>query len=101
MAKALRMEIKAEELIDAIKRMKKKEWEGFIEDLLAAFAATKWKRSPRAISQRGCAFFTSRSLPAVAYLCAAINSGRRAEDASRDIECARRRQNHNSHQHGH
>jgi hypothetical protein len=43
----------------------------------------------------------SRSLPAVAYLCAAINSGRRAEDASRDIECARRRQNHNSHQHGH
>jgi hypothetical protein len=38
MAKALRMEIKAEELIDAIKRMKKKEWEEFIEGLLAAIS---------------------------------------------------------------
>jgi hypothetical protein len=36
MAKVLRMEIKAEELIDAIKRMKKREREEFIEDLLAA-----------------------------------------------------------------
>jgi hypothetical protein len=36
MAKVLRMEIKMEELIDAIKRMKKKEREEFIENLLAA-----------------------------------------------------------------
>jgi hypothetical protein len=36
MAKVLRMAIKMEELIDAIKRMNKEEREEFIENLLAA-----------------------------------------------------------------
>jgi hypothetical protein len=36
MAKAIRIEVKPEDIIEAVKRMKKKEREAFLEDLLAS-----------------------------------------------------------------
>ena len=36
MAKAIRIEVKPEDIIEAVKRMKKKERETFLEDLLAS-----------------------------------------------------------------
>ncbi len=36
MAKAIRIEVKPEDIIEAAKRMKKKEREAFLEDLLAS-----------------------------------------------------------------
>ena len=36
MAKAIRIEVKPEDIIEAVKKMKKKEREAFLEDLLAS-----------------------------------------------------------------
>lgn len=36
MLKAIRLEVKTEEIIDAVKKMKKKERDAFLEDLLAS-----------------------------------------------------------------
>ena len=36
MAKAIRIEVKSEDIIEAVKKMKKKEREAFLEDLLAS-----------------------------------------------------------------
>lgn len=36
MLKAIKMEVKPEEIIEAVKRMKKKERDAFLEDLLAS-----------------------------------------------------------------
>jgi hypothetical protein len=36
MAKAIRLEVKPEDIIEAVKKMKKKEREAFLEDLLAS-----------------------------------------------------------------
>ena len=47
MARALRVNISPEEIIEAVKGMKKKEREAFLENLLAATSPNIWKASQR------------------------------------------------------